>query len=55
MLKYAAGCGGIYNHYKRNFHDSRGEDDVELQKSNILMIGPPWARSLNVLLVDATA
>ena len=31
----------VYNHYKRiNFHDSREEDDVELQKSNILMIGP---------------
>ena len=32
----------VYNHYKRiNFHDNREEeDDVELQKSNILMIGP---------------
>ena len=28
----------VYNHYKRILHASR--DDVELQKSNILMIGP---------------
>ena len=27
----------VYNHYKRIF---RGGDDVELQKSNILMLGP---------------
>ena len=58
----------VYNHYKRiNFHDSREEDDVELQKSNILMIGPTGsgktflaqtlARSLNVpfAIADATA
>ena len=55
-------------YYKRiNFHDSREEDDVELQKSNILMIGPTGsgktflaqtlARSLNVpfAIADATA
>lgn len=32
----------VYNHYKRiNFHDTREEsEDVDLQKSNILMIGP---------------
>ena len=31
----------VYNHYKRiNFHDTREEtEDVDLQKSNILMIG----------------
>lgn len=29
----------VYNHYKRILFD-RAEDDVELQKSNILMIGP---------------
>jgi len=58
----------VYNHYKRiNFHDSREEDDVELQKSNILMIGPTGsgktflaqtlARSLNVpfAIADATS
>ena len=58
----------VYNHYKRiNFHDSREEDDVELQKSNILMIGPTGsgktflaqtlAKSLNVpfAIADATA
>ncbi len=28
----------VYNHYKRIFHG--GENDVELQKSNILLIGP---------------
>ncbi len=28
----------VYNHYKRIFHE--GESDVELQKSNILVIGP---------------
>ncbi|MDU6148953.1 MAG: ATP-dependent protease ATP-binding subunit ClpX [Haemophilus parainfluenzae] len=59
----------VYNHYKRiNFHDNREEeDDVELQKSNILMIGPTGsgktflaqtlAKSLNVpfAIADATA
>ena len=32
----------VYNHYKRiNFHDTREDtEDVDLQKSNILMIGP---------------
>ena len=29
----------VYNHYKRILHPA-GEDDVELQKSNILLIGP---------------
>ena len=28
----------VYNHYKRSLHG--GKDDVELQKSNILLIGP---------------
>ncbi len=28
----------VYNHYKRILHG--GKDDVELQKSNILLIGP---------------
>ena len=59
----------VYNHYKRiNFHDNREEEeDVELQKSNILMIGPTGsgktflaqtlAKSLNVpfAIADATA
>lgn len=31
----------VYNHYKRvSFAESRNEEDVDLQKSNILMIGP---------------
>ncbi|WP_394206105.1 ATP-dependent Clp protease ATP-binding subunit ClpX [Lactococcus chungangensis] len=58
----------VYNHYKRiNFSESKGNDDVELQKSNILMIGPTGsgktflaqtlARSLNVpfAIADATS
>lgn len=58
----------VYNHYKRiNFSESKENDDVELQKSNILMIGPTGsgktflaqtlARSLNVpfAIVDATS
>lgn len=58
----------VYNHYKRiNFHDTREEsEDVDLQKSNILMIGPTGsgktflaqtlAKSLNVpfAIADAT-
>lgn len=58
----------VYNHYKRiTFTESREEDDVDLQKSNILMIGPTGsgktflaqtlAKSLNVpfAIADATA
>lgn len=30
----------VYNHYKRVVFPSDAEDDVELQKSNIIMIGP---------------
>lgn len=58
----------VYNHYKRiNFQDSRDENDVDLQKSNILMIGPTGsgktflaqtlAKSLNVpfAIADATS
>lgn len=31
----------VYNHYKRlKLFDSRDDDDVELQKSNVLLIGP---------------
>jgi ATP-dependent Clp protease ATP-binding subunit ClpX len=30
----------VYNHYKRILHLGRGRDDVELQKSNILLLGP---------------
>lgn len=58
----------VYNHYKRiSFSDGLDEDDVELQKSNILMIGPTGsgktflvqtlAKSLNVpfAIADATS
>lgn len=58
----------VYNHYKRiTFTESREDDDVDLQKSNILMIGPTGsgktflaqtlAKSLNVpfAIADATA
>lgn len=58
----------VYNHYKRvNFKENADETDVDLQKSNILMIGPTGsgktflaqtlAKSLNVpfAIADATA
>jgi ATP-dependent Clp protease ATP-binding subunit ClpX len=57
----------VYNHYKRVRAGKRPDDDVELQKSNILMVGPTGvgktlmaqtlARLLNVpfAIADATA
>ena len=55
----------VYNHYKRLRHQSRTADDVELAKSNILLIGPTGsgktllaqtlARLLNVPFVMADA
>jgi ATP-dependent Clp protease ATP-binding subunit ClpX len=57
----------VYNHYKRVQAGAYGDPDVELQKSNILMIGPTGcgktllaqtlARMLNVpfAIADATA
>lgn len=30
----------VYNHYKRVLHKEKGNKDVELQKSNVLLIGP---------------
>lgn len=56
----------VYNHYKRlNHKDKAGKDDVELSKSNILLIGPTGsgktllaqtlARQLDVPLVMADA
>ncbi|PJA29045.1 MAG: ATP-dependent Clp protease ATP-binding subunit ClpX, partial [candidate division Zixibacteria bacterium CG_4_9_14_3_um_filter_46_8] len=30
----------VYNHYKRILFPARNDDDVELEKSNILLIGP---------------
>src|SRR5205085_12606212 len=56
----------VYNHYKRLKHMSRTKDEIELSKSNILLIGPTGsgktllaqtlARLLNVPFVipDAT-
>ncbi len=33
---------GVYNHYKRvSVSDAQKEDDVELQKTNIMLVGPP--------------
>src|SRR3977135_4063166 len=57
----------VYNHYKRIQADNRRDGDVELQKSNILMLGPTGcgktylaqtlAKLLNVpfAIADATA
>ena len=55
----------VYNHYKRLRHHGKGSDDVELSKSNILLIGPTGsgktllaqtlARLLNVPFVMADA
>jgi len=55
----------VYNHYKRLRHKEKGNDDVELAKSNILLIGPTGsgktllaqtlARLLNVPFVMADA
>jgi ATP-dependent Clp protease ATP-binding subunit ClpX len=57
----------VYNHYKRVQMGQQSEDDVELQKSNILLLGPTGcgkthlaqtlARILNVpfAIADATA
>jgi ATP-dependent Clp protease ATP-binding subunit ClpX len=55
----------VYNHYKRLRHQSKTADDVELAKSNILLIGPTGsgktllaqtlARLLNVPFVMADA
>jgi len=55
----------VYNHYKRIRHQQKGADEVELAKSNILLIGPTGsgktllaqtlARLLNVPFVMADA
>ena len=55
----------VYNHYKRLRHRGKSSDDVELAKSNILLIGPTGsgktllaqtlARMLNVPFVMADA
>ena len=55
----------VYNHYKRLRHQGKGSDEVELAKSNILLIGPTGsgktllaqtlARLLNVPFVMADA
>ena len=59
-------CVAVYNHYKR-INQKADQDDVELQKSNILMVGPTGcgktflaqtlARVLNVpfAIADATS
>ncbi|MCC6184308.1 MAG: ATP-dependent Clp protease ATP-binding subunit ClpX, partial [Microthrixaceae bacterium] len=57
----------VYNHYKRVQHGAKGDGDIELSKSNIMLIGPTGcgktllaqtlARMLNVpfAIADATA
>ena len=56
----------VYNHYKRIANEEENEDDVEIQKSNVLLLGPTrcWktllagtlAKILNVpfAIADAT-
>ena len=60
-------CVAVYNHYKRIRNIGRGDNDVELQKSNVVMLGPTGcgktylaqtlARILNVpfAIADATS
>ncbi len=55
----------VYNHYKRIFKDSTDEDDTQISKSNVLLIGPTGsgktllaqtiARFLNVPIAIADA
>ncbi len=33
-------CVSVYNHYKRNFLGDDSADEIELQKSNVLLLGP---------------
>ncbi|MBT6844071.1 MAG: ATP-dependent Clp protease ATP-binding subunit ClpX [Candidatus Melainabacteria bacterium] len=40
----------VYNHYKRIFHNfSSKEDEIEIQKSNILLIGPTGSGKTHVV------
>ncbi len=60
-------CVAVYNHYKRIRNLGRGDSEVELQKSNVVMLGPTGcgktylaqtlARILNVpfAIADATS
>lgn len=34
----------VYNHYKRINHPQINDDDVEIQKSNVLLLGPTGSR-----------
>ena len=43
-------CVAVYNHYKRILHP---QDDVEIQKSNILMIGPTGCGKTHLALTLA--
>ncbi len=37
----------VYNHYKRINNPQQNEDDVEIQKSNVLLLGPTGSRKNN--------
>jgi ATP-dependent Clp protease ATP-binding subunit ClpX len=60
-------CSAVYNHYKKVTHnlDNKDSDDIELEKSNIMLIGPSGsgktyllktlAKHLNVAFAQADA
>ena len=42
----------VYNHYKRIQYDTQATTDVELAKSNILLLGPTGCGKTLVVVVD---
>jgi len=43
----------VYNHYKRILNNGQDEDGVELQKSNVLLVGPTDVENVLVRLIQA--